>query len=79
MTAFNTQINEELDLLRETVRRFAEEEIVPRAAEIDERAEFPADLWQKLGALGLLGLTIPVEYGGAGMSSLAHVVAMEEI
>ena len=79
MTAFNTQINEELDLLRETVRRFAEEEIVPRAAEIDERAEFPADLWQKLGALGLLGLTIPVEYGGAGMSYLAHVVAMEEI
>ena len=79
VTAFNTQINEELDLLRETVRRFAEEEIVPRAAEIDERAEFPADLWQKLGALGLLGLTVPVEYGGAGMGYLEYAIIIEEL
>ncbi|MGH8373467.1 MAG: acyl-CoA dehydrogenase family protein, partial [Gammaproteobacteria bacterium] len=79
MTALNTHINEELDLLRETVHRFAEEEIAPRAAEIDERAEFPADLWRKFGELGLLGITIPTEYGGSGMSYLAHVVAMEEI
>ena len=75
----NTRINEELDLLRETVRRFAESEIAPRAREIDEQAEFPADLWHKLGDLGLLGITIPTEYGGAGLSYLAHVVAMEEI
>ncbi len=79
MSNINTHLNEELDLLRDTVRRFAEAEIAPRAREIDQQAEFPADLWKKLGALGLLGITIPAEYGGAGLSYLAHVVAMEEI
>ena len=79
MSNINTHLNEELDLLRDTVRRFAEAEIAPRAREIDQQAEFPADLWKKLGALGLLGITIPTEYGGAGLSYLAHVVAMEEI
>ncbi|HEY1992631.1 MAG TPA: acyl-CoA dehydrogenase family protein, partial [Gammaproteobacteria bacterium] len=74
-----TRVSEELDLLRETVRRFAEVEIAPRAAEMDEKGEFPADLWKKLGELGLLGMTIPETYGGAGMSYLAHVIAMEEI
>ena len=79
MASINTHLSEELDLLRDTLRRFAEAEIAPRAADIDGRAEFPADLWKKLGELGLLGITIPTSYGGAGLSYLAHVVAMEEI
>src|SRR6056297_2648431 len=75
----NTRISEEIDLLRETVRRFADEEIAPRAAEIDASNEFPADLWPKLGELGLHGITVPEEDGGTGLGYLAHVVAMEEI
>jgi len=71
--------SEEIDMLRETVARFAETEIAPRAAEIDETNQFPNDLWQKLGELGLLGLTSPEEYGGANMGYLAHVIAVEEI
>jgi isovaleryl-CoA dehydrogenase len=70
---------EEIDMLRETVARFAETEIAPRAAEIDETNKFPNDLWRKLGELGLLGLTSPEEYGGANMGYLAHVIAVEEI
>ena len=72
-------ISEEVDLLRETVRRFAEEEIAPRAEEIDESNQSPDDLWRKLGELGVLGITIPDELGGADMGYLAHLVAMEEI
>ncbi|MCK0069767.1 isovaleryl-CoA dehydrogenase [Kordiimonas laminariae] len=70
---------EEMEMLRETVARFAADEIAPRAAEIDETNVFPADLWQKMGELGLLGMTAPEEYGGTNMGYLAHVIAMEEI
>ena len=77
--SFNFCLGETIDILRESVRRFAEKEIAPRAAEIDHANEFPADLWQKLGAMGLLGITVEEKYGGSGMGYLAHIVAMEEI
>jgi isovaleryl-CoA dehydrogenase len=69
----------EIDLLRGSARGFAEAEIAPRANEIDRKDEFPRDLWPKMGALGLLGITVEEEWGGAGMGYLAHVVAMEEV
>jgi isovaleryl-CoA dehydrogenase len=70
---------EEIDALRDMVRRFAQDEIAPRAAEIDSTNEFPMDLWEKMGALGLHGITVPEEDGGAAMGYLAHCVAIEEI
>ncbi len=70
---------ETIDMLRATVREFARNEIAPRAAEIDRSNEFPADLWRKMGALGLLGITVEEEYGGTRMGYLAHIVAVEEI
>lgn len=72
-------LNDELTLLRDTVRRFADEAIAPMAAQIDHDNAFPQHLWQELGEMGLLGLTIPEEHGGAGLGYLAHVVVMEEI
>jgi isovaleryl-CoA dehydrogenase len=73
------QHGETIDMLRESVQDFAAKEIAPRAAEIDRTNEFPADLWRKLGALGLLGITVEEEYGGTAMGYLAHIIAMEEI
>jgi isovaleryl-CoA dehydrogenase len=70
---------ETLAMLRDTVHDFARKEIAPRATEIDRANEFPADLWKKLGALGLLGITVEEEYGGTSMGYLAHIIAMEEI
>jgi len=70
---------EDIAALRETVQQFAQAEIAPRAADIDRSDRFPADLWQKMGALGLLGITVGEEYGGSAMGYLAHIVAMEEI
>ena len=73
------ELGEEVDLLRESVRTFAEREIAPLADRIDRDNEFPADLWRKLGGMGLLGITISPDLGGSGMGYLAHLVAMEEI
>jgi isovaleryl-CoA dehydrogenase len=72
-------LGETADALREMVRQFAREEIAPRAADVDRENHFPMDLWRKMGSLGLLGVTVDPEHGGAGMTYLEHVVAMEEI
>jgi isovaleryl-CoA dehydrogenase len=72
-------LGEDISALRESVHAFAQAEIAPRAAEIDRSDRFPADLWRKMGELGVLGITVPEEYGGANMGYLAHMIAMEEI
>ena len=73
------RLTEEIDGLRATVRDLCAAEVAPRAAAIDHKNEFPADMWKKFGALGLLGVTVPEEFGGSGMGYLAHLVAMEEV
>ncbi|RUU31708.1 isovaleryl-CoA dehydrogenase [Mesorhizobium sp. M6A.T.Ce.TU.016.01.1.1] len=75
----NFGLDEDIEALRDLVRRFAQEKIAPIAAEIDRSNEFPAHLWAELGGLGLLGVTADPDFGGTGMGYLAHVVAMEEI
>jgi len=79
MPGLDFQLGEDIDALRDTVRAFAQAEIAPRAAEIDRSDQFPMDLWRKMGALGVLGITVDEAYGGAGMGYLAHMIAMEEI
>ena len=79
LPSLNFDLGETVDMLRDAVQDFAQSEIAPLAAETDKSNEFPAHLWEKLGEMGLLGITVPEEYGGSGMGYLAHVVAMEEI
>lgn len=73
------QLGDDINALRETVKAFADAEIAPRAAELDRTDQFPMDLWQKMGELGIHGITVPEQYGGVDMGYVAHMVAMEEI
>src|SRR6201987_2612766 len=79
LSSLDFDLGAEIDMLRATVRGFAEDRIAPLAAEIDRTDRFPVELWPEMGALGLHGITVEEEYGGAGMGYLAHIVAMEEI
>jgi isovaleryl-CoA dehydrogenase len=78
-SGFDFGLGADIDMLRDSVRRFAQDRIAPRAAEIDLSNEFPRDLWPELGQLGLLGITVDEKWGGAGLGYLEHCVAMEEI
>src|SRR5689334_4103174 len=78
-STFSFPLGEDIAALRDAVRDFAQNEIAPRAAEIDKANLFPADLWRKLGELGVMGLTVSEEFGGTQLGYLAHMVAMEEI
>jgi isovaleryl-CoA dehydrogenase len=75
----NFALGEDIDMLRDSLANFAAKEIAPRAGEIDHSDQFPMDLWKKFGDLGVLGMTVSEEYGGANMGYTAHMVAMEEI
>ena len=79
LPGLNFQLGDDIDALRDAVHEFAQAEIAPRAAQLDAEDQFPMDLWRKMGELGVLGITVPEEFGGAGMGYLAHMIAMEEI
>src|SRR5207342_2343661 len=76
---FNFDLGETADAIRETVNDFSNNEIAPRAAEIDRSNQFPRELWPKMGALGLHGITVEEEFGGSGLGYLEHCVAVEEV
>ena len=79
LPALDFALGETADMLREQVEGFAASEIAPRAAEIDRSNQFPRDLWPKIGALGLHGITVEEEYGGTGLGYLEHCIAVEEM
>ena len=79
MRSMSFDLGEEAEAIRETVHRWAQERVKPRASEIDRTNDFPAGLWREMGDLGLLGITVPEEHGGTGLGYLAHCVAVEEI
>src|SRR5213082_2633065 len=79
LSSLDFDLGPEIDMLRATVRGFAEDRVAPLAAEIDRTDRFPIELWPEMGALGLHGITVEEKYGGAGMGYLAHCVAMEEV
>ena len=76
---FDTHISDDTDALRDSIKRLCDAELAPRAADIDRDNQFPMDMWKKLGDLGLLGISVPEQYGGTGLGYLAHTVAMEEV
>ncbi|MEP6558401.1 MAG: isovaleryl-CoA dehydrogenase [Burkholderiales bacterium] len=79
LSGLNFLLGDDVDALRDAVHAFAQAEIAPRAAEIDKTDQFPMDLWRKMGDVGVLGITVPEEYGGSDMGYLAHMIAVEEI
>jgi isovaleryl-CoA dehydrogenase len=79
LPGLNFQLGEDIDALRDAVREFAQSEIAPLAHDTDKNDQFPMQLWRKMGEIGVLGITVEEEYGGAGMGYLAHMIAMEEI
>src|SRR5215831_9356884 len=79
LPGLNFDLGDDINALREAVTDFAQSEIAPRAAEIDRSDQFPMDLWRKLGQIGVLGVTVGEEYGGANLGYLAHMIAMEEV
>ena len=76
---FNFNLGDTADMIRESVASFSQNEIAPRAAEIDKKDDFPADLWKKMGDLGILGITVEEKWGGSGLGYLEHTVCIEEV